>query len=228
MNKSVILICFVTILVGCNEIKKSSEDMSSKENISTIEPSTAEKIAHANGFENWGKVSEINFTFNVDRGESHFERSWSWKPKTDDVQMSMGEQVVTYNRMKMDSVVMKTDAAFINDKFWLLAPFNLLWDEGTTVTETQNVPAPISNKILNKLTLVYGTKGGYTPGDAYDFYYGRDFMVKEWTFRRANDSLPTMTTTWEGYEKFNGLQIAKTHKDSLGGLNLYFTNISVQ
>ena len=84
------------------------------------------------------------------------------------------------------------------------------------------------NKILNKLTLVYGTEGGYTPGDAYDFYYGRDFMVKEWTFRRANDSLPTMTTTWEGYEKFNGLQIAKTHKDSLGGLNLYFTNISVQ
>ena len=228
MNKSVILICFVTILASCNEIKKSSEDMSSKENISTIELSTAEKIAHTNGFENWEKVSEINFTFNVDRGESHFERSWSWKPKTDDVQMSMGEQVVTYNRMKMDSVVMKTDAAFINDKFWLLAPFNLLWDEGTTVTETQNVPAPISNKILNKLTLVYGTEGGYTPGDAYDFYYGRDFMVKEWTFRRANDSLPTMTTTWEGYEKFNGLQIAKTHKDSLGGLNLYFTNISVK
>jgi hypothetical protein len=228
MKKSVILICFVSIIIGCNEIKKSSEGISPKENVSGIEESTARKIANANGFENWKKVSEINFTFNVDRGESHFERAWSWKPKTNDVQMKMGEQIVTYNRMQMDSVTIKTDAAFINDKFWFLAPFNLVWDEGTTFTEIENVPAPISNKTLNKLSVVYGKNGGYTPGDAYDFYFGNDFMIKEWTYRRANDSIPTMSTTWENYEEFNGLQIAKMHKDSLKGLNLYFTNISVK
>jgi len=37
-----------------------------------------------------------------------------------------------------------------------------------------------------------------------------------------------MTTTWEGYENFNGIEIAKKHKDSIGNFKLYFTNISVK
>jgi hypothetical protein len=228
MKKSFILICFIVSVVGCNNVKNSSKEIQSQENISEKKLTTAETIAFKNGFENWDKLSEINFTFNVDRGENHFERSWSWKPKIGDVSMSMGENTVTYNRMKMDSIIEKTDASFINDKYWLLAPFNLVWDEGTVFTETQDVPAPISNETLDKLTVVYGNDGGYTPGDAYDFYFGKDFIVKEWVYRRANDSKPTMTNTWEDYETFNGIQIAKMHKDSIGDFKLFFTNISVK
>ena len=228
MKKGLILICLIASIVACNGVKKSSEDIQSQEDISEKKRTTAETIAYKNGFENWEKVSEINFTFNVDRAGNHFERSWSWKPKTYDVSMSMGDDTVSYNRMKMDSIIKKTGASFINDKFWFLAHYNLVWDEGTTFSETQNVPAPISNEILNKLTVVYGDDGGYTPGDAYDFYFGKDFRIKEWVYRRANDSKATMTNTWEDYEEFNGLQIAKMHKDSLGDFKLYFTNISVK
>lgn len=228
MKKALILLSSIFIIVGCNDVKKSSNEIISQENVSEKKLTTAQTIAYKHGFENWEKVSEINFTFNVDRGGNHFERSWSWKPKTQDVLMSMGEETVSYNRMKMDSIIKKTDASFINDKFWFLAPFNLIWDEGTVFTETQDVPAPISKEILNKLTVVYGNDGGYTPGDAYDFYFGKDFIIKEWVFRRANDSIATMTNTWEDYEEFNGLQIAKMHKDSLGDFKLYFTNISVK
>ncbi|MFT5436647.1 MAG: hypothetical protein ACI840_001295 [Ulvibacter sp.] len=228
MKKILILLCFIVITISCNEVKESSEDIQSQENISEKKRTTAEAIAFKNGFENWEKVSEISFTFNVDRSENHFERSWSWKPKSQDILMIAGKDTVSYNRMKMDSIIKKTDASFINDKYWLLAPFNLIWDEGTAFTETQDVPAPISKEILNKLTVVYGHDGGYTPGDAYDFYFGKDFIIKEWTYRHANDSTPTMTNTWEDYEEFNGLQIAKMHKDSLGDFKLYFTNISVK
>lgn len=228
MNKGLVLLCLIVMVVGCNEVKKSSEAIQLQENISEKKQTTAETIAYKSGFENWKKVSEINFTFNVDRGENHFERSWSWRPKTQDVLMIMGEDTVSYNRMKMDSIINKTDASFINDKYWLLAPFNLVWDKGTTFSEKQNVIAPISKDTLNQLTVVYGNDGGYTPGDAYDFYFGKYFIIKEWVYRRANDSLPTMTNTWEDYEEFNGLQIAKMHKDSLGDFKLYFTNISVK
>jgi hypothetical protein len=228
MKKGLILLCFIFIIVGCNEVKKSSEEIQSQEKISERKLTTAETIAYKNGFENWDKVSEINFTFNVDRGGKHFERFWSWKPKSNDVLMIRGNDSVSYNRMKMDSIIKKTDASFINDKFWLLAHFNLIWDEGTVFTETQDVPAPISKEILNKLTVVYGDEGGYTPGDAYDYYYGKDFIIKEWSFRHANDSTPTMINTWEDYEEFNGIQIAKMHKDSIGDFKLYFTNISVK
>lgn len=45
------------------------------------EPTILEKVANANGFQNWKNVKELKFTFNVDRDTSHFERTWIWKPK---------------------------------------------------------------------------------------------------------------------------------------------------
>ena len=50
----------------------------------------AEKIANAHGFENWKNVSEIKFTFQVDRDSIKGKgRSWSWQPKTDNVSFTV-------------------------------------------------------------------------------------------------------------------------------------------
>lgn len=188
--------------------------------------STAEKLAFKNGYENWKDVSEINFTFNVDRGEQHFERAWTWNTRENSVKM-VSKDTVTYNRSEMDSLKMKTDSNFINDQFWLLAPYNLMWDKGISFSENDKAKAPISGDTLQKLTAVYNNDGGYTPGDAYDFYYDTDYKIKEWTYRQANAEKPSMSTTWEDYEDFGDLSIAKMHKDSTGNFKLYFTNISV-
>lgn len=220
------------VLLSCNNSQKSSvnstsnEEMEDKDSIENLD--IRHKIANANGFQNWKAVSEIAFTFNVDRGENHFDRSWIWKQKNGAISMISAEDTITYNRAQMDSLIMKTDAAFINDKYWLLAPFQLVWDEGITFSEKENVVAPISNDTLSQLTIVYGNEGGYTPGDAYDFFYDKNFKIKEWNFRKANADKPSMTTTWEDYENYNGIEIAKTHKDSTGNFKLYFTNISVK
>ena len=216
------------ILISCKDSKNTSEAIESTPIVVEKNLTTAEKIAEANGFEHWKEVSEIQFTFNVDRDENHFERSWRWKPKTNDVAMITAKDPISYNRTRMDSLVMNTDAGFINDKYWLLAPFNLVWDEGITFSEKQNVQAPISRDTLSLLTIVYGPEGGYTPGDAYDFYFGSDFIIKEWSFRKSNAETPSLTTTWEDYEDFKGINIAKMHQDSTGGFKLYFTNISIK
>lgn len=129
----------------------------------------------------------------------------------------------------MDSVAYKTNAGFINDKYWLLAPFQLVWDSDNFAHEhTANTKAPLSQKEMQKLTIVYGNEGGYTPGDAYDFYFGDDFMVKEWVFRKGNQTEPSMITTWEDYIDTKGLKIAKTHKNKDGSFKLYFTGIEVE
>ncbi|MDC8000755.1 hypothetical protein POV26_06885 [Aequorivita todarodis] len=219
-------------VVGCNNNQKSSENSNSievMEKKDSIENSDIRhQIANTNGFQNWKDVSEIAFTFNVDRGKNHFDRSWVWSPKTGDVSMKSTKDTVNYNRAKMDSLIMKTDAAFINDKYWLLAPFQLVWDDGITVSEKEDAVAPISKDTLNQLTIVYGNEGGYTPGDAYDFFYDENFKIKEWNYRKGNAETPSMSTTWEDYENFNGIEIAKMHKDSTGNFKLYFTNISVK
>src|SRR5690606_24023375 len=113
----------------------------------------------------------IAFTFNVDRNGKHSERSWIWKPKSQVIIFISSKDTIKYNRSRMDSVSMKTDAAFINDKYWMLAPFQLVWDKGMEFSEKENVVAPISKDTLSQLTIVYPNEGGYTPGDAYDFFY---------------------------------------------------------
>ena len=189
--------------------------------------SIAEKIANAHGYKNWQNVSKIDFTFNVDRDTTHFERSWSWSPKTNTVVMISKGDTIAYNREQIDSTNLNADKAFINDKYWLLAPFNLVWDEGTTISEPVKEEAPISKKELNKITLTYSSEGGYTPGDAYDFYYGDDFLIKEWIFRKADTSVPSLITSWENYQDFNGIKIALEHKKLEGNWNLNFTEIKV-
>lgn len=227
-----LLICtllFSILLFGC---KETTQDTDSLEFIPNPEKNpeltVAQTIAYENGVAHWKNVSEISFTFNLDRLGNHSERSWTWKPKTNDITLRNATDTISFNRKSIDSETEQYDAAFINDKFWLLAPYNLVWDEGVTFSESTKQAAPISGDMLNKITSTYGNEGGYTPGDAYDFFYDDSFTVKEWIFRKGNSEKPSMTTTWEDYENFNGLNIAKMHQDSTGSFTLYFTNISVK
>lgn len=139
------------------------------------------------------------------------------------------DSTLEYNWADMDSSANKTNGGFINDKYWLLAPFQLVWD-GNNITHehTVNSEAPIAKKPMQKLTIVYGSEGGYTPGDAYDLYFGDDYIVKEWVFRKANRPEPSMITTFEDYKEINGLKIAKTHKMAEGDFKLFFTDVVVK
>lgn len=228
MKNILLLILFTVSLVSCKNNNKSTENVNQNQAISIENLSTAEKIANASGYKNWKDVSEIAFTFNVKRGDNHFYRAWTWNPKSGDVTMTAANDTISYNRSQLDSLNFETDAAFINDKYWLLTPFQLKWDENITISEKKNIVAPISKDTLKQITIVYGSEGGYTPGDAYDFFYDEDFKIREWNYRKGNADTPSLSTTWEDYENFNGIEIAKTYKDSTGGFKLYFTDISVK
>lgn len=220
----IILIFYIVFTFASCKSDKSEQKTSE---IETKPLTIAEKIANAHGYSNWQSVSKIEFVFNVHRDSSHFERSWQWNPKTNNVVMISKGDTIVYNRAQIDSTNLNADKAFINDKYWLLAPFNLVWDEGTTISEPVKEEAPISKNELNKITLTYTNDGGYTPGDAYDFYYGNDFIIKEWVYRKDNAQEPSLITTWENYQDFNGLKIAKEHKKQEGNWNLNFTNVKV-
>lgn len=218
MKHTFLVLCALITLISCKKEEK---------NEAIKELSIAEKIANAHGFENWDKVSKIAFTFNVDKDSTHFERSWTWKPKTNDVRLISNLDTIHYNRKNVDSTSIKADQGFINDKFWLLAPFQLVWDSGTTISEATQEKAPISETLLNKITLVYANEGGYTPGDAYDFYYDHNYMIKEWIYRKGNAEAPSMITSFESQKDFNGIKIALEHIKKGDNWNLNFTNIQV-
>ncbi len=215
-----LLLLIFSISLGCKTDKKPS--------IETEKPqlSILEKIAEAHGYDNWKGISALEFTFNVDRDTTHFERKWIWNVAANEVTgISVGDSV-TYNRAEVDSTAAKVDAAFINDKYWMLAPFNLVWDQDNfTYTLDSIAEAPISENPLQKLTIVYGNEGGYTPGDAYDFYFGDDYLIQEWVFRKGNRAEPSVITTWEAYQDVEGLKIATAHKNAEGSFQISFTGV---
>lgn len=193
------------------------------------ELTTAQKIANAHGFENWKNVTEVQFTFAVDRDTIKGNgRSWTWLPQKDSVYMQAGSQNFKYSRANLGNTPNNADRAFINDKFWAFVPFQLVWDASATISEVTKEKAPISETEMNMITILYPTEGGYTPGDAYDIYFGEDYLIKEWTFRKGNAEAPSLSTTFENYKDYNGIKIATDHKQKGGNWNLNLTNVKVK
>ncbi len=221
--KNLITLLFLVIIISSCKTETNKETKEVEKELSILE-----KIAFAHGYENWKNINEVQFSFNVDRDTTHFERNWTWRPKTNDVILKSNQDTIQYNRVNLDSITTKTNGGFVNDKYWFIAPFNLIWDKNITHQYSEVSEAPISKEKMQKLTIVYSNEGGYTPGDAYDFYFGEDYLLKEWVFRKTNSPEPSLTTSWEDYETFNGLKIAKTHKRDTGNWKLYFTDIVVK
>ena len=189
---------------------------------------TAQKIANAHGFKQWDKVKTFQFTFGGKIDETNSGRAWTWNPKTDDVQMVSKGETLKYNRSSMDSTAIKADRSFINDKFWTLIPFQLIWDKGATISAPEKARSPIKDQALSKITITYSNEGGYTPGDAYDIFYDDNYIIQEWIFRRDNAAEPSLTNTFENYTNFRGIKIAQEHKKSEGDWNLLVRNLKVE
>ncbi len=222
--KSLYLSLICLLLVSACKSDKSETPVIEE----TRELTIAEKIANAHGFEKWNDVSKVEFTFKVDRDTIKGKgRSWIWKPKEDSVTMMTDETTVSYLRSKMDSTHIVVDRGFINDKFWLLVPFQLVWDSNASISETKKAEGPISKGELNMITMTYSDEGGYTPGDAYDIFYDDDYLIKEWVYRRGNSNQPSLSTTFENYKDYNGIKIATDHKMADGNWNLNFSDVNI-
>nr|WP_299383874.1 hypothetical protein [Allomuricauda sp.] len=221
MKKFLPVLLGLALLIGCkNEPKPQIQ--------AEKEKSIPEKIAAAHGYEHWSDVKEITFTFKVGRDSTKVGRTWIWEPKSNKITSITQSDTLQYNRNSMDSIALKRNGAFINDRFWILAPFNLIWDsENYDYKHSENQKAPISGESMHKLTVVYGNEGGYTPGDAYDLYFKDDFVLREWVFRKSNQTEPSMTTTWEDYISLEGLKLVQDHTKAEPGFSLNLTNLKV-
>lgn len=75
------------------------------------------------------------------------------------------------------------------------------------------------------MTLTYSNEGGYTPGDAMIFIFGNDYLIKEWVYRKENSDAPSLTTSWENNQDFNGIILALDHLKLEGPFKLNFSNL---
>ncbi len=192
------------------------------------EQTIVQKIADANGIENFEDVKELRYTFNVRVNDSlRTSRAWTWRPQNKTATLTTPDTTVTYNYETEASQHEQTDQRFINDQYWLLFPLHLAWDE-MEWEHIEEVPAPISGEKMQRVTVTYPDGAGYTPGDVYEIYFGDDYMIREWVYLSGGSRENPFATTWEDYEEHNGIPIAKMHRNADGSFELFFTDVSIE
>ncbi len=204
--------------------------------LSQTQNSLAEKVANAYGVKNFSKVKSISFTFNVKTQKGTVSRSWYWEPGTNNVTYKgpgkdgkpMTYSYITGSVDKSDTIKSFVDARFINDQYWLLFPFHLIWDKKAELTDAGMKHYPINNKKQAHCLIVKypPSAGGYTPGDIFELYIGKDNLIHEWVYR-AGGKKNGRALTWEGYKIFKGLNISTVHNVADKKFKLWFSNIKV-
>jgi len=205
-------------------------------------PAIADQIAKTYGLDSWDRIEAIRYTFNVDLAalKLKLSRSWIWEPKTGQVSYESkdkdGKPVkVTYSRSQLASqsatVKDQVDPAFINDQYWLVFPFHLVWDGGATIEDAGMQKLPLGKGSAKKVAVKYPSNVGYTPGDTWELYLGADGRVREMLFRHGGAAKPSVVkVTWADYKKAGPLLLSADHRGTADGkpFRLFFSNVAVK
>jgi len=187
-------------------------------------------VADTYGFAHWGQIEEIRYTFRVTSANRDTARSWTWRPIEGRVTLEIeGEEPVTYLQSdlagEVTDEIRKTDHRFINDSYWLLFPYQLVWSD-QTVTDAGESPLPIGEGTARKLIVQYPNEGGYTPGDAYDLYLDDAGMIVQWDFRKSGGDT-SRPMTWENNIDLGPIKVCTDHYNADKSFRLWFDGLKV-
>ena len=205
-------------------------------------PPILEQIAKAYGLDSFGQIEAIRYTWNGEiTGLFKATHAWEWEPKTGKVSYEGkdkdGKPVkVTYMRSELssqsDAVKNEIGRAFTNDNYWLLFPFHAYWDTSATVTDEGMKKLPMGAGSATLVSVKYGAElGGYTPGDTWDLYVGKDNRVEYLVFHHGGTEKPSLVNaSWTGYKKAGPLLISTEHRGTADGkpLRISISNLSVK
>jgi hypothetical protein len=192
-------------------------------------------MAKTFGLDSFGQVDGIRYTFNVERPGTSVARSWEWNPKTDAVTYEgkdkEGKPVkVSYQRSQVSGPKEEIDASFLNDQYWLLLPFHVIWDKNATVTDEGMQKLPLGNESGEKLVLKYPAEGGYSEGDTWDIYVAADGRIQEFVYHAGPKKPRTVIAPWTDYKKAGPLLFSLDHQSKAGDapVHIFFSNLAVK
>jgi hypothetical protein len=193
-----------------------------------------QRIAQSYGFEYFGQIEQIQYTFNVRIGDKHARRFWIWEPKLDKVTFDGMDykDPITYYRKDLQtnpSTKLKSiDAWFINDNYWFLFPFHVAMDTQTKVEDVGRKKLPMGDGDAACVVVTYPAEGGYTPGDVYELYLDENFRLTQWIYRRGGSETPTRIATWDDHRYLGPLVFALNHQGDDGNFRVWFTQVGVK
>ena len=200
-----------------------------------------EKIAKTYGVDSFDKIEAIRYTWSGEiPGVFKLSRTWEWEPKTTQVTYEGkdkdGKSVkVTYKRSELgsqpDMVKNEVDPGFINDNYWVLFPLHAYWDTSATVIDQGMFNLPIGSGTAELVPVKYPADSGYTPGDTWNLYVGKDNRVVFFDYHRGGAKPPSRVfATWAAYKKAGPLLFATEHRGTADGkpFHLVISDVAVK
>ncbi len=197
-----------------------------------------QSIGNAYGVDYFDSIEQIQYEFNVRIGDKRIKRFWIWEPKLDRVtfQGMNYRKAISYNRRDIEtttsSALRKVDAWFINDNYWLLFPFHVVWDANIKVEDLGRQKLPLGGGKSRQVVITFPPSGGYTPGDVYEIYLDDDYRLTQWVYRNRGSEEPTRTTTWEDHRQAGPLLLSTNHQGvdfkADDNIRVWFTSVGVK
>jgi len=205
-------------------------------------PPILENIAKTYGLDSYGQVEAIRYTWNGEiTGLFKAAHAWEWEPKTGKISYEGKDKdgnpvKATYIQSQLGSapanVREQIEPSFVNDNYWLLFPLHAYWDTSATVTDKGMQKLPIGTGSATLVSVKYPAEaGGFTPGDTWDLYVGKDNRVVQFIYHRGGPKPPQLVTaTWTGYKKAGPLLISTEHRGTADGkpLHIFITDLAVK
>ncbi len=141
----------------------------------------------------------IEFTFRNsnyyqwDRANNNVMVKWL----EEEVYLDLNQSIDTYNLLEI-----KAYQKFINDSFWLIAPFKVR-DEGVIRSTLQ-----VEN---GRGLLVTYSSGGLTPGDSYLWIIDNRGFPIAWRLWTSNIPIGGLELSWSGWVKMNEVWFSTSH-----------------
>ena len=205
-------------------------------------PPILEQVAKTYGIDSWDKVEAIRYTWNGEiPGLFKVAHKWEWEPKTGKITFEStdkeGKPVkVSYDSSKLssqsDQVKNEVEPSFVNDNYWVLFPFHAYWDTSATVTDEGMKKLPVGSGSAELVVVKYPAEaGGYTPGDTWELYVGKDKRIECLVYHRGGTKKPSVVTApWTGYKKAGPLLVSTEHRGTADGkpLHIFISDVAVK
>jgi hypothetical protein len=201
-----------------------------------------DQVAKTFGVDSWDKVDAVRYTWNGEiTGLFKAAHKWEWEPKTGKVTFDGtgkdGRPVhVTYDSSQLssqpDQVKNEVEPSFINDNYWALFPLHASWDKSASAIDQGRFNLPLGAGTAELLPIKYPSEaGGFTPGDIWDLYIGKDNRVVYFVYNRGGSKPPSRVfATWAGYKKAGPILFSTEHMGFADGkpLHIFLTDVAVK
>jgi hypothetical protein len=204
-------------------------------------PPLLEKVVKTIGLDSWDKVEGLRYTWHLQYGKIDLSRSWEWEPKTGKVTYGGKDKdgkpvTVTYMRSELasapDNVKNDIEPGFVNDNYTFLFPLHAYWDSTPAVIDQGTINLPLGSGSAELLAVKYPAEvGGYTPGDTWELFVGKDSRVQYLEYHRGGDKKPSILyVTWGGQKKVGPLLLSTDHRGVADGqpIRIFFENVAVK